>query len=275
MIFILDHFSRAPYMGQAVTDWRSVDSSIEELNTIAGSPAASVCARHAICGRTGAPKCAHRHAQRLHPTAQRRIFAGYRARCGVAWEGAFFSVLVQRLAGVPCSGSAWRSASWPAFAARKNVISCCSTARPMRIVMVDETHGKILGVNRTASVWTGRDPHALVGMNFQEPVRGRQYTRGGRVDHRHVARRERLGANGGDAQQPYHLGRAAGAPGDHARHFRSRGDGAGAPHCFGSHGERGGRPDHCRCRASRYHHQRAHDAHHRLHLAVPATSSFR
>ncbi|MEO8998502.1 MAG: EAL domain-containing protein [Rhodanobacter sp.] len=60
------------------------------------------------------------------------------------------------------------------------------------IVMVDETSGRILDVNHTASVWTGRDADELIGDRFvhlfMQPISGQQTGR--------AATNALLGANG-------------------------------------------------------------------------------
>ncbi|QRN52101.1 putative bifunctional diguanylate cyclase/phosphodiesterase [Dyella caseinilytica] len=165
MIFILDHFSHAPYMGQAITDWRSVDSSIEELNTIAGElqqayqngkPSEEELARQSsrIDNLNG-------YIQPRSDEFSLDIALGAAWLGGVLFAGTLAAALVASLL-------------WFRMAQRI-LASIRGTEEKYRllfdsaadaIVMVDETHGKILGVNRTASVWTGRDPQELVGMNF-------------------------------------------------------------------------------------------------------------
>ena len=165
MIFILDHFSRAPYMEQAVTDWRSVDSSIEELNAIAGQLQQAYA--H---GTPSAEELARQSARidTLNDYIQPRSDEfSLDIALGAAWLGSvlFWGVLITALLA---------SLLW--FRMAKRILAGIrGTEERYRllfdsaadaIVMVDETHGKILGVNRTASVWTGRDPQEMVGMSF-------------------------------------------------------------------------------------------------------------
>jgi diguanylate cyclase (GGDEF)-like protein/PAS domain S-box-containing protein len=167
MVFILDHFSQAPYMGQAVKDWRSVDSSIEELNGIANH-LEQVYAH-------GTPSPAELEQQRtridtLNDYIQPRSDEfSLDIALGAAWLGKvlFFSVLVS--ATLACL-------IW--FRMAKRILTSIRGTEERYqllfdsaadgIVMVDETHGTILGVNRTACIWTGHDSNALIGKKFHD-----------------------------------------------------------------------------------------------------------
>lgn len=167
MIFILDHFSQAPYMAQAIENWRSVDGSIEELNNIAGQ------LQHAYAqGVPSAEEIARQNARIgvLNDYIQPRSDAfSLDIALGAAWLGRvlFASVLISALLAV----TLW-------FRMAKRILASIRGTEERfqllfdgaadAIVMVDESHGKILGVNRTASVWTGRDPQELIGRNFQD-----------------------------------------------------------------------------------------------------------
>jgi diguanylate cyclase (GGDEF)-like protein/PAS domain S-box-containing protein len=165
MIFILDHFSNAPYMGQAITDWRSVDGSIEELNAIAGELQQAYAQ-----GRPSEDELARQSARidNLNDYIQPRSDEfSLDIALGAAWLGGvlFIAVLATALLA---------SLLWVRMAQRI-LASIRGTEEKYRllfdsaadaIVMVDETHGRIIGVNRTASVWTGRDPQELIGMSF-------------------------------------------------------------------------------------------------------------
>ena len=165
MIFILDHFSRAPYIQQAIADWRSVDGSIEELNTIAGElqqayqsgkPSEAV-----LAGQAARIDTLNDHIQPRSDEFSLDI------ALGAAWLGGvlFFGTLAAALAA---------SLLWFRMA-KRIMASIRGTEEKYRllfdsaadaIVMVDETHGRILVVNRTASVWTGCDPAELIGKSF-------------------------------------------------------------------------------------------------------------
>ena len=167
MIFILDHFSHAPYMEQAVKDWRSVDGAIEELNTIAGQ-----LQRSYAQGTPSAEELARQSARidTLNDYIQPRSDEfSLDIALGAAWLGRvlFTSVLVSALLA---------SLLW--FRMAKRILTSIRGTEERykllfdsaadAIVMVDDALGRIIGVNRTASVWTGRDPQELVGMNFIE-----------------------------------------------------------------------------------------------------------
>jgi diguanylate cyclase (GGDEF)-like protein/PAS domain S-box-containing protein len=167
MIFILDHFSQAPYMGQAVKDWRSVDSSIEELNAIADQLEQAYA--------QGTPSVAELVRQRdrintLNDYIQPRSDEfSLDIALGAAWLGKvlFFSVMLSAM--LACL-------IW--FRMAKRILTSIRGTEERyqllfdsaadAIVMVDETHGTILGVNRTACTWTGRDSNALIGKKFQD-----------------------------------------------------------------------------------------------------------
>ncbi len=167
MIFILDHFSHAPYMEQAVKDWRSVDGSIEELNTIAGQLQQSYAQ-----GTPSAEEVARQSARidTLNDYIQPRSDEfSLDIALGAAWLGRvlFASVLVSALlASLLWFRMAQRILSSIRGTEERYKLLFDSAADA--IVMVDDALGRIIGVNRTASVWTGRDPHELVGMNFIE-----------------------------------------------------------------------------------------------------------
>jgi diguanylate cyclase (GGDEF)-like protein/PAS domain S-box-containing protein len=167
MVFILDHFSQAPYMGQAVKDWRSVDSSIEELNAIADH-LQQVYAH-------GTPSAAELEQQRtridtLNDYIQPRSDEfSLDIALGAAWLGRvlFFSVLVSAL--LACL--IWFRMAKRIFASIRGTeerYHLLFDSAADGIVMVDETHGTVLGVNRTACIWTGRESSALIGKKFQD-----------------------------------------------------------------------------------------------------------
>jgi diguanylate cyclase (GGDEF)-like protein/PAS domain S-box-containing protein len=167
MIFMLDHFSQAPYMGQAVQDWRSVDGSIEELNAIAdhlqqayarGTPSAAELEQQ------------HQRINTLNDYIQPRSDEfSLDIALGAAWLGKvlFFSVLLSAvLACLIWLRMAKRTLASIRGTEERYQLLFDSAADA--IVMVDETHGTVLGVNRTACTWTGSDANALIGKKFQD-----------------------------------------------------------------------------------------------------------
>ncbi|RDS79123.1 EAL domain-containing protein [Dyella monticola] len=167
MIFILDHFAQAPYVGEALSDWRSVDTSIDELNTIADQ------LQRAYAQGPLSPEEAVRQRTRIDVLNNfiqpRSDDFSLQIALGAAWLGKvlFISVLLTALLA---------SLLWVRMAQRI-LAGIRGTEERYRllfdsaadaIVMVDEVHGRILGANRTAGTWSGRDPHGLVGMNFHD-----------------------------------------------------------------------------------------------------------
>ncbi|GAB2576152.1 EAL domain-containing protein [Dyella jejuensis] len=165
MVFILDHFAHAPYMGQAVADWRSVDGAIEELDAIAGE------LRQAYAHGTPSAEEIARQSARIDALNDyiepRSDEFSLDIALGAAWLGRvlFASVLLMAMLA---------SLLWIRMA-RRILAGIRGTEERYRqlfdsaadaIVMVDEALGRILGVNRTTCAWTGRDPDELLGKDF-------------------------------------------------------------------------------------------------------------
>ncbi|WP_233842423.1 EAL domain-containing protein [Dyella sp. 2HG41-7] len=167
MIFILDDFAQAPYVGQALTDWRSVDVALEQLNGIADQ------LQQTYAQGTPTPEEISRQRNRIDTLNNfiqpRSDDFSLQIALGAAWLGKvlFISVLGTALAA---------SLLWMRMAQRI-LAGIRGTEERYRllfdsaadgIVMVDEVHGRILGVNRTTTLWTGRDSQELIGMNFHD-----------------------------------------------------------------------------------------------------------
>lgn len=167
MVFILDHFASLPYVGPALRDWRSVDAAIDEMNGIAEQ------LRQAYAqGVPPADEIKRQHAriEALNSYIEPRSDDfSLQIALGAAWLGRvlFISVLVTAMLA---------SMLWVRMAQRilagirgteeryRQLFDSAADA----IVMVDEAHGRILGANRTASAWTGREQHELLGMHFHD-----------------------------------------------------------------------------------------------------------
>jgi diguanylate cyclase (GGDEF)-like protein/PAS domain S-box-containing protein len=167
MVFILDHFGSLPYVGPALRDWRSVDGAIEDLNSIADQ------LQQAYAQGTPAPEEIARQRARIDALntfiEPRSDDFSLQIALGAAWLGRvlFISVLVTAMLA---------SMLWVRMAKRilagirgteeryRQLFDSAADA----IVMVDEVHGRILGANRTASTWTGREPHELAGQHFHD-----------------------------------------------------------------------------------------------------------
>ena len=165
MVFILDHFAQLPYVGPALKDWRSVDGAIEELNRIAvqlqqaysrGTPSAEELARQRA------------RIDALNDFIQPRSDDfSLQIALGAAWLGRvlFVSVLLTAL----LASTLWVRMAQRILAGIRGTeerYRLLFDSAADAIVMVDEAQGRILGANRTAGTWTGRDPQDLVGLNF-------------------------------------------------------------------------------------------------------------
>jgi diguanylate cyclase (GGDEF)-like protein/PAS domain S-box-containing protein len=177
VIFILRHFADAPYMRDALQAWRSTDSSIAELNTIASSLEAGYAT-----GKINNAEIA-RQRERIgainsYIEPRSKLFSRAVAD-GAAWIG-------QVLFGGVLTAAAVAALLWLGMA-RRILASVRGTEERYRllfdsaadaIVMVDETSGRILDVNHMASVWTGRDADELIGDRFVhlfvQPLSGQQ-----------------------------------------------------------------------------------------------------
>jgi diguanylate cyclase (GGDEF)-like protein/PAS domain S-box-containing protein len=165
MTFMLQYFSNAPHMHEALAAWRSTDTSITELGTIANE------LREAY--RAGSPSLAEIARQRdriralnVYMKPRTDLFSVEMVK-GALWLGQllFWGVL----------GAFGITALLWLRMARRILESIRGSEERYRllfdsaadaIVMVDETSGRILDVNRTASAWTGRNPDELIGDRF-------------------------------------------------------------------------------------------------------------
>ena len=165
VIFILHHFSGAPYMREALRAWRSTDDSIAELGAIAtelqdayalGEVSHEEVARQRE--RIGAIN------DLIEPRS--KLFSLQVAQ-GAAW----FS---QVLFGGVLTAAFIAVLLW-VLMARRTLASIRGSEERYRllfdsaadaIVMIDEGSGRILDANRTASEWTGRHVGELVGDRY-------------------------------------------------------------------------------------------------------------
>ncbi|MEP7184422.1 MAG: EAL domain-containing protein [Rhodanobacter sp.] len=165
MTFMLEHFSGVLHLRLAIEAWRSTDAPIAELRTIAqeleqsyanGGPSASEMSRQ------------RRRIKALNDYMQPRTNLFSREVVnGAVWIGEllFWGVLgAFLLAALLWVGMARRILQGIRGTEERYRLLFDSAADA--IVMVDETSGRILDVNRTASEWTGRDAEDLVGDRF-------------------------------------------------------------------------------------------------------------
>ena len=165
MTFMLEHFSNVRHLRAAIEAWRSTDGAIAELGTISGELQQSYA--------SGGPSTAEvtRQRGRIHALnafmAPRTNLFSAEVVNGAVWLGEllFWGVL----------GAFLLAALLWVRMARRTLLAIRGTEERYRlvfdsaadaIVMVDETTGRILEVNRTAAQWTGRDAADLVGDRF-------------------------------------------------------------------------------------------------------------
>ncbi len=167
MIFMLRYFAEAPHIRQALAAWRSTDDKVAELDVIADE------LQRAYTGGTATPALVASQRHRINalnayiePRTQQFSIEVVNGAV-LLGQVLFWAVL-----------TAFCLAAWLWMRmARRILESIRSSEERYRllfdsagdaIVMVDESTGNILDANRTASVWTGREAHQLVGGNFSE-----------------------------------------------------------------------------------------------------------
>ncbi|HEY8682577.1 MAG TPA: EAL domain-containing protein [Rhodanobacter sp.] len=165
MTFMLQYFSGAPHLYEALQAWRSADQSIFEL----GSTAAELQRAYAA-GAVPDGLVSHLR-ERIHtlndsiePQANRfSLEIAY----GTVWMG-------HVLFGGVMSAACIAALLWLGMA-RRILASVRGSEERYRllfdsaadaIVMVDETSGRILDANRTTFAWTGRSAAELIGDRF-------------------------------------------------------------------------------------------------------------
>jgi diguanylate cyclase (GGDEF)-like protein/PAS domain S-box-containing protein len=165
MIFIFQHFSSVPHMREALQAWYSTDQSIAELGDIAKE----LQRAHATGGMSSTELVRQRdriYTLNRYIEPRTNIFSLEIAH-GASWVG---QILFDSVFAAACIAMLlWL------FMARRILVSVRGTEERYRllfdsagdaIVMVDETSGRILDVNRMASAWTGRSASELIGDRF-------------------------------------------------------------------------------------------------------------
>ena len=165
MTFMMEHFSWAPHMHEALEAWRSTDASIAELAAIAGE----LSELHKLGGPAGtgvARQRARINELNIYMAPRTNLFSvemvkgamlfGQVLFWGVLGAFVIAALLWLRmarriLAGIRGSEERYRL-----------LFDSAADA----IVMVDEDSGRILDVNRTAAAWTGRNRNELIGDRF-------------------------------------------------------------------------------------------------------------
>ena len=165
MIFMLRHLRGAPYIGEAVRLWRATDAPLAELNRIAES------LQRDYAAGTSTPELRSRQRDRIRALndyiePRSGKFSLVVAQ-GASWAGRVLFDTVFALSGVA-------ALLWLLMARRTLARIRGSEERyrllfdsaPDAIVMVDESSGRVLDANRTASAWTGREPRDLFGETY-------------------------------------------------------------------------------------------------------------
>jgi len=165
MIFILRYFDSAPYIKEAMTAWRSTDSTVDELDGMADE-----LERQWHDGRVTGDKALlyRQRIEQLNDFIEPRsnLFSVEIAN-GASWLG---KVLFAAVVGV----AALASLFWLGMARRimagirgtEERFGLLFGSAADGIVMVDEARGTILEVNETAAGWTGQTRQALLGQRF-------------------------------------------------------------------------------------------------------------
>jgi diguanylate cyclase (GGDEF)-like protein/PAS domain S-box-containing protein len=165
MTFMLQYFSDAPHMKEALEAWRSTDASLVELGAIADE----LQHAHSLGGPSPA-EIARQHARinalNVYMEPRTNLFSIEMVR-GAVWLGELLFWGVMGAFGIA-------ALLWVRMA-RRILESIRGSEERYRllfdsaadaIVMVDEASGRILDVNRTTSAWTGRDTDELIGDRF-------------------------------------------------------------------------------------------------------------
>ena len=165
MIFMLEHFSTAPHINEALNAWRSTDDKIAELNVVAGD-----LERGYAAGAMSQAEIERQH-ERINTLntfiEPRTQLFSVEVVNGAIWLGRvlFWGVL---------SAFLLAAILWVRMA-RRILDSIRGSEERYRlvfdsaadaIVMVDEDSGRILDANQAASEWTGRSWAELVGDRF-------------------------------------------------------------------------------------------------------------
>ncbi|MGB3269462.1 MAG: EAL domain-containing protein [Rhodanobacter sp.] len=177
MTFMMEHFSWAPHMREAIAAWRSTDASIAELHAIANELSRLY--------QAGGPTTAEIDARR---TRIRELNAYMAPRTNLfSVEMVKGALLLGQILFWGVLGAFIIAAMVWLGMARRILESIRGSEERYRllfdsaadaIVMIDEGSGRILDVNRTAAAWTGRSVRELIGDRyvhlFLQPLAGQQ-----------------------------------------------------------------------------------------------------
>jgi len=167
MIFIFEYFPAAPHIREALRMWHSVDGSITELGLIAGE------LERAQRDGVLSPMERVRQRERIH---QLNDYIEPRANA-FSLEIAHGATWIARVLFVGVVSAAALAILLWLLMARSTLARIRGGEERYRllfdsaadaIVMVDESSGRILDANRTASAWTGREPRELFGDRYAD-----------------------------------------------------------------------------------------------------------
>ncbi|MBB3227690.1 diguanylate cyclase (GGDEF)-like protein/PAS domain S-box-containing protein [Luteibacter sp. Sphag1AF] len=165
MVFMFNHFANLPYMKEANMAWRSVDSSLEELNQIAQDLekefAEGTVPPHDVAAARARIATLNRY---IEPRT--KLFS-LQIALGAVWLGKvlFFAVLaVAAIASLLWLRMAGRILSSIRGTEERYTLLFDSAADA--IFMADEETGRILDVNQRAASWIGCARSELVGIDL-------------------------------------------------------------------------------------------------------------
>jgi diguanylate cyclase (GGDEF)-like protein/PAS domain S-box-containing protein len=165
MIFILEHFSSAPHINEALKAWYSTDDAIAQLNQIADELEAANAG--AGLGRIDRNRQLERiRAINTLVEPRTNVFSLEIAR-GAVWTGGILFMSV--LAAACIALLMWLSMARRILAGVRGTedrYRLLYNSAADAIVMVDESSGRILDANSTASAWTGRSVAELIGDRY-------------------------------------------------------------------------------------------------------------
>ena len=171
MIFMLRHFSSAPYMSKALEAWYSTDATVDGLDRIAGELQRAHADGSLTPGMVAAARERIAAANRyIEPRSD--LFSAQIAD-GAAWIGKVLFLTMFAAAVIA-------SLLWLRMARRilRGIRGSEERYRLLfdsatdAIVMIDESCGRILEANHTAKAWTGTEDGSLTGRRFDEVFAG-------------------------------------------------------------------------------------------------------
>lgn len=166
-VFILDHFAGAPYMKDALQEWKSTDDSMLDLKSIADA------IHRAYADNAMTPADVVRQRARImainafiEPRSNQFSLS---IAHGAVWTGRVLFSGILFSAAIAIALWLWMAHRVLAgIRGSEDRYQLLFDSAADAIVMVDEESGSILAANRTAAAWTGREPQALLGVSYEE-----------------------------------------------------------------------------------------------------------